>query len=133
MPKNNNLPLCPGYGDAPCPVGERVRALGRKYGAHCAKLSRAGFKAMMAANAEEREQNAERWNNMIALAMDTPPEGAATSLTISQPRCKFANHLERIQQGRRDSHGYHITLPSRSQALALRQLLTDDGIGVKAL
>lgn len=130
MPKNQNLPFCPGYGDQPCPVNERVRALGRKYGVHCSKLSRAGFKAMVAANSEERAANAARWNEWIAVASREDASGPPVKVTLTQPRGKFANHMERLSIGRRDSLGYHFSMP-KAQADFLVSLLRDEGIGVK--
>lgn len=130
MPKNN-LPLCPGYGDKPCPVGEHVRGVGRKYGAHCAKLSRAGFKAMISAQNEERKVRDETFAAIIRLANE---EDSSGSLTIEFPQRLgvFPNYLRRMGLGTDSGKTYRLT-GGEAQMRALVTLLRDEGIGVKVI
>lgn len=130
MPKNN-LPLCPGYGDKPCPVGEHVRALGRKYGTHCAKLSRAGFKEMLAQQGEERKVRDETFGAMIRLANEQDSSGTKT-IEFPQGRGVFPNYLRRMGLGEEHGKTYRLS-GGAAQMTALVSLLRDEGIGVKVL
>ena len=130
MPKTNTLPLCPGYGDGACPHRARVRGQNRRYCVECGKLSRANFKAMLSEQAAAKLAERAEFDEWIATASKEDAGGPAVSVTLTQGRGKFANHLERMGLGRRDSKGYHVAMP-KAQADFLVSILRDAGIGVK--